>query len=166
MEKRPSSTYIIRFTDCDPFGHLNNARYLDYFLNAREDHIRQHYNMDLATFYKQGISWFVGGHEIVYIKPANYNETVRIQSSLIEAAEDGLLVELLMTNEEGTHIKSIMWTRFIPVNIKTGRKENHTPEFMDFLRQVHNDEVPVSDGLKKRVSTLISELKRAVVSGE
>ena len=160
MEKKPASSYTIRFTDCDPFGHLNNARYLDYFLNAREDHIKTHYNMDLLTYYKQGISWFVGSHEIVYLKPANYNEIVRIQSSLIEATEDGLLVELLMTNEEATHIKSLAWTRFIPVNVKTGRKENHTPDFMEFLRTVHNDEVNVEEGLKKRVSLLIGGLKR------
>ena len=29
----------VRFQDCDPFGHLNNARYIDYFLNARQDQI-------------------------------------------------------------------------------------------------------------------------------
>jgi len=31
------STYQVRFQDSDPFRHLNNARYLDYFVNARED---------------------------------------------------------------------------------------------------------------------------------
>ena len=32
---------MTRFSDCDPFGHLNNARYIDYFINAREDHLRR-----------------------------------------------------------------------------------------------------------------------------
>ncbi len=32
-----TSQAIIRFQDCDPYAHLNNGRYLDYFMNARED---------------------------------------------------------------------------------------------------------------------------------
>ncbi len=27
----------IRFQDCDPFNHLNNAAYINYLINARED---------------------------------------------------------------------------------------------------------------------------------
>ena len=30
------STVKIRFQDCDPFNHLNNAAYLNYFVNARD----------------------------------------------------------------------------------------------------------------------------------
>ncbi len=29
------SKVLIRFSDCDPFNHLNNARYIDYFINAQ-----------------------------------------------------------------------------------------------------------------------------------
>ena len=41
------STAVIRFQDCDPFGHLNNARYIDYFLNARQDQIAAAYGLAL-----------------------------------------------------------------------------------------------------------------------
>ena len=58
MEKVLKSTYTIRFSDCDMFAHLNNARYIDYFLNAREDHLRTYYNLDLRTFQQKGLSWF------------------------------------------------------------------------------------------------------------
>jgi acyl-CoA thioester hydrolase len=30
LSKELESTAVIRFQDCDPFGHLNNARYIDY----------------------------------------------------------------------------------------------------------------------------------------
>ena len=39
MQKAFESEALIRFPDCDPFNHLNNAHYLDYFINAREDHL-------------------------------------------------------------------------------------------------------------------------------
>jgi acyl-CoA thioester hydrolase len=35
LEKVPESEALIRFPDCDPFNHLNNSRYIDYFINAR-----------------------------------------------------------------------------------------------------------------------------------
>ena len=47
MEKIFSSEALIRFSDCDPIGHLNNQRYMDYFLNAREDHLRQYLAFDM-----------------------------------------------------------------------------------------------------------------------
>ena len=82
--------YRVRFNHCDPFGHLNNSAYIDYMINAREDHLRQFHQLDLDDYYKQGIGWVVSNHEIQYVRPANYNETVCIQSDLIEAADNSV----------------------------------------------------------------------------
>ena len=66
--------YTIRFNDCDPFGHLNNSKYIDYMLNAREDHLSQFHNIELDQFRRQGFAWVVSSHEIQYLRPAAYNE--------------------------------------------------------------------------------------------
>ena len=42
-----SSTAVIRFQDCDPYAHLNNGRYLDYFMNAREDQLLKMYGFNI-----------------------------------------------------------------------------------------------------------------------
>lgn len=157
MEKSPSSFYTIRFSDCDPFGHLNNARYIDYFLNAREDHLKKEYQLDLKQFYHQGMSWLVGGHEINYLKPADYNETVRIQTTLLEAAPDSLLVEMVMTDEKLTHIKAVMHTRFIHVNLKTGKRDNHNEAFMEFAQSIAVGKNDVAFG--NRIKQLVVSLK-------
>jgi acyl-CoA thioesterase FadM len=47
---QPKSFYTVRFSDCDPMGHLNNARYIDYMLNAREDHLKQAYQINLLEY--------------------------------------------------------------------------------------------------------------------
>jgi YbgC/YbaW family acyl-CoA thioester hydrolase len=161
MEKNPRSFYRVRFSDCDPLGHLNNARYLDYFLNAREDHLKDHYDLDLRSFYAQGVSWVVSSHEIIYKKPAVYNETVCIASSLIRLFPDTILVEMIMTDEAGKSIKSIMWTSFVHVNVKTGKKETHSDSFMDFAKQVENTEVDAEAGIKAREAFLRSSLSVA-----
>ena len=43
MSIETTSKAKIRFIDCDPIGHLNNSKYLDYMLNAREDHVEDYY---------------------------------------------------------------------------------------------------------------------------
>lgn len=154
MEKNPRSFYKIRFSDCDLFGHLNNARYIDYFLNAREDHLKDHYDMDLKTFYTKNMSWLVGSHEIIYRRPAQYNEIVCISSSLVKVFPDALLVEMLMTDQEQKLLKSILWTTFIPVNVTTGKKQNHPDSFMEFALSVENSSINVAEGIKGRENAI------------
>lgn len=159
MNLTPSSTAEIRFSDCDPFGHLNNARFLDYFLHAREQHLKQAYGMALQTFYDMGVSWFIGSHEIVYLKPAFYGETVHIQSTLLQAREDHLLAEMVMMNEKFSQIKAIVWTRFVPVNSKTGQKIVHPPAVMDFVVSLENREVHAAS-LQVRIGNLLEEMAK------
>ncbi len=160
MNIAPKSYYLVRFPDCDPLGHLNNSRYLDYFMNAREDHLREAYDFDLNHFYSQGLGWVVGSHEIRYLKPALYNEKICICSTIIDASEDHLMVELLMTNEAETHLKSILWSNFIPIDIKTGKKRLHTPEFMEFVHSLLNKSIDASQGMKFRLASLQSRMTR------
>ncbi|MEO5591659.1 MAG: acyl-CoA thioesterase [Chitinophagaceae bacterium] len=154
MEKLLQSFYTVRFSDCDPFGHLNNARYIDYFLNAREDHLRDYYQMKLSDFAKRGIGWVVANHEIYYMRPALYNEKISIQSAAIELGDAHLLVEMLMQDEGRQYNKAIMWSRFTCINLKTGKRENHPDDFMEFAKQVIANEIDLSKGLSGRISQI------------
>ncbi len=133
MEPYLQSFYTVRFGDCDPFRHLNNARYIDYLLNAREDHLKTHYQMDLADFYRKGLGWVVWQHEIIYTRPASFNETICIRSGLLDAGPEHQLVEMLMLDEKQRQLKALLRTRFVPVSLTTGKKEPHTAEFMEFI---------------------------------
>ncbi|MEI9912304.1 MAG: acyl-CoA thioesterase [Bacteroidota bacterium] len=133
MDQHLQSFYTVRFNDCDPFRHLNNARYIDYFLNAREDHLRDHYQMDLADFYSKGRGWVVMQHEIIYLRPASFNETICIRSGLLNAGNEHLLVEMLMLDANQKQLKALLHTRFVPVSLSTGKKEPHSTEFMEFI---------------------------------
>ena len=48
------STAIIRFQDCDPLQHLNNAKYFDYFFNAREDQVPKLYGLEIIDLISGG----------------------------------------------------------------------------------------------------------------
>lgn len=124
--KTQETTHLIRFQDCDPFGHLNNARFIDYFINAREDHLLQFHDFDMYTYSKQtGKAWVVGGHQIAYFSPANLMEKVMISSVLVEWNEHDILLEMSMWNEHKTQLKSVIWTRFVHVSLKEMKKTAH-----------------------------------------
>lgn len=158
------SFYTVRFSDCDPFRHLNNARYIDYMLNAREDHLKENYNMDLASFYKQGVGWVVVKHEINYVRPASINERICVRSGLLESSSDHLLVEMLMLDENTSHLKAILHTKFVPVNLTTGKRESHGSDFMEFIADKHLPGIAESISLVDRIHYWQTELKSVSTS--
>ncbi|MBI3518095.1 MAG: acyl-CoA thioesterase [Bacteroidetes bacterium] len=159
MTKTPSSTYKIRFNDCDMFGHLNNARYIDYLINARQDHLKENYGFDFAEYYKNNLGWVINSHEITYLKPAFFDEIVSIQSCLLKVDNGSLLVEALMMDENKHHLKAIMRSKLILVNIKTGKKEVHTPEFMNWAMSLVVDPSDIPSDYQDRIKQLVSELR-------
>lgn len=129
----------IRFQDCDPFNHLNNAAYLNYFTNAREDQISKNYGIDIYKMARtNGVSWVVGSNQIAYINPAFLMEEVVIESQLLNYDTSSLFVELRMWNKDKTKIKAIMWSNFVHFNLMKQKREIHSPEIMELFKNVEN----------------------------
>jgi len=125
----------IRFQHCDPFNHLNNAEYLNYMVNAREDHLLRYYDIDIyAMGRKEGKSWVVGSNQIAYLRPAITMETVLIQSQLMKFDQSSLLVEMRMYNQDRTQLKAVMWSRYVHFNLLTQKREQHQQEFMELFK--------------------------------
>ena len=109
-----SSEAVVRFQDSDPFNHLNNAKYLDYFMNAREDHLIEYYDLDpYEIAMKQGVGWVVASNQIAYLKPASTMEKVIIESQLIGFKDKHLYVEARMYSQDKKELKSFIWMHFI-----------------------------------------------------
>lgn len=154
MDKYLQSDYTVRFNDCDPLGHLNNSKYIDYFLNAREDHLKAHYDIDLKVWAEQGNAFVVSQHEIRYLRPALYNEVVSIQTALIAVGESWLQVEMSMYGTD-RQLKAILWTVFTRIHPARGKRMAHPPEFQTWIDQALI-EIPVEQGLGARVDALRS----------
>ena len=133
------SKTLIRFPDCDPFNHLNNARYIDYFINAREDHIMANLNFNIYHYATQnGMGWVVSKNQIAYLRPALLMETVLIDSTILRADIREVLVEMKMWNERKDKIKSVLWSNFVHINMKTHKPENHSIELMELFKPFEN----------------------------
>ncbi len=134
--KEPEALYTIRFSDCDPFGHLNNASYINYFMNAREDHLAATYNMHLKDYAVKGVGWVVAQHQISYLKPAFVAEKVHIFSRVLEFSNNHILVEMWMTDEAKKKVKAFLWSKFVHIDLKTGKKAEHDEALLSLLASI------------------------------
>jgi acyl-CoA thioester hydrolase len=135
--KELESELPIRFQDCDPFGHLNNARYFDYFFNARDDQTLQYYGYGpLKISQEFGANWVVTHHQISYLKPAMFGEIVVLRTALIHFDHNSTTVEGIMLNREKNVLKSLLWTTLRNVSMETGRSTSHSPELMTMLQRM------------------------------
>lgn len=136
MEKEISSVEKVRFSDCDPIGHLNNVKYLEYMLNAREDHVESGYGFTYEGYTRQtGCTWITVQNEIAYLKEVRYNAKVQISSKTIELGDRLSKVEILMKSEDGKTIHSVLWLTVIYFNMKTRRSESQPEETKDLFRK-------------------------------
>ncbi|WP_312823213.1 acyl-CoA thioesterase [Epilithonimonas sp.] len=157
MEKEFSSTVKIRFADCDPIGHLNNVKYLEYMLNAREDHVEQNYGFTYEQYTREtGCTWVTIQNEIAYLKEVRYNSTVEITSKTIAVNNMTSVVELVMKDENGI-VHAVFWLTVIYFNMKTRRAEMMSDEslekFSKFLVDIDHKT------FKERVAFLRSQNK-------
>ncbi|HYH11295.1 MAG TPA: acyl-CoA thioesterase [Thermomicrobiales bacterium] len=82
MTSRPKSAYImpvrVRFHECDPLGHVNNAVYLNYLEQAAIDHAT------LVGWSQENLEREVGGvfvarrHEVDYLRPAMEGDRLEV----------------------------------------------------------------------------------------
>ncbi|MBD8017153.1 acyl-CoA thioesterase [Kaistella pullorum] len=138
MQKELSTVVKVRFSDCDPIGHLNNVKYLEYMLNAREDHVENGYGFTYEEYTRRtGCTWITIQNEIAYLKEVRYNAKVMITSKTIEVGDRLSKVEILMKSEDGSTIHSVLWLTVIYFDMKTRRAAIQPPEtinlFKDFL---------------------------------
>ena len=141
MNKWPETKMLVRFSDCDLYGHLSNIQYVKYFMDAREDHIADSYGLSLADFAKQGIGWVVSSNQIAYFRSARVNEPVVLRSAIIDLSPNHIVVEMQMLDEKKTHVKSALWSKFVHVSLKDGRKAEHNAELMELFANVKIDDV-------------------------
>lgn len=144
---------LIRFSDCDLYGHLSNIWYIKYFLDAREDHLAASYGLTLGEFAKRGVGWVVSTNQISYFRPAKVNEQVVMRSGVVDFSPSHVLVEMQMLDERRTHIKSALWSKFVHVGLKDGRKTDHGPGMMELFEKIKLDNITID------FSSRMTELK-------
>jgi thioesterase III len=155
------SRVVIRFQDCDPMQHLNNAKYFDYYFNAREDQVPKLYGLEIIDLIRKYQSaWVVYNHNISYVKPAMVGEWVRIISRIIWHDHHTIVVEYVMMDDSKTQLKNVLWSTMRYVTLKDGKSTDHTGAVEDFLKATSGNMDVRGTDIKDRVKTLSMELKK------
>lgn len=158
-DKNPESERLIRFQDCDPFGHLNNSKYIDYMINVREDHLIEEYDLNVFLMaHRDKRSWIVGHNEIVYLKPSLVMEKIIISTRLIDFTERYVQAEMVMYDAKKSHVKAVLWTRFFHFDFGMGRAVSHADELMQMFEKLVI-KLPV-ERVEERAKQLTKELKK------
>ena len=132
-----TSTAKIRFQDCDPFNHLNNGRYIDYFINQREDQVLSAYGIDLFKMIREDqIGWVVSSSQLAYLLPVFTMEEIAFESQTIEFSKKHLKVEMRMFNKDKTKLKSFAWMTFIHIDLKTNTTTQHSNQLMNLFSDI------------------------------
>jgi len=123
----------VRWSDMDAYGHVNNARFLTLYEEAR-----------VAMFFvgarKHGLGSFEEGiviarHEIDYLRPVNYSEPVRIEIwiSELRVASFTVAYELFDAGVLASRAKSVC----VPYNLAEGHPRRLNQAERDFLAPYH-----------------------------
>jgi acyl-CoA thioester hydrolase len=119
----------VRWSDMDVYGHVNNARFLTLYEEARVAMFfvgaREH---GLGSF-EEGI--VIARHEIDYLRPVNYSEPVRVEIwiSELRAASFTVSYELFDAGVLASRAKSIC----VPYNLAEGHPRRLNQAERDFL---------------------------------
>lgn len=94
----------VRFRDCDPMGHVNNAVYLTYLEQARFAHWREIWGMNFERL-PVGTPGVILAHaEIDYRKPAKYGDHLEVRISLEAVGRSSFAYSYEIVDAGGTVI--------------------------------------------------------------
>ncbi|MFC0262854.1 acyl-CoA thioesterase [Fontibacter flavus] len=157
--KETESRVVIRFQDCDPLQHLNNAKYFDYFFNAREDQVPKLYGLEMIDMIKKyKAAWVVYNHNISYVRPARVGEWVRIMSRLLWYNHNTVVLEYYMTDDSKSELKTVLWTTMRYVTVKEGISTDHEGAVLDFLKATSENLDITNMSIGDRVRSLKNRL--------
>lgn len=154
LPKTIESKIRVQYQDCDPFNHLNNAKYIDYAMAARTEQLLDHYGFNTAELaYQQGIGWVAAQTQISYFQPASWLEVLTIETRLLHFSVSSLLMEAIVWDEQKTHTKSVLWVKLVHFDIKNQNSRKHSEAFMNLFSDIHH---PISGNptFEDRVASL------------
>jgi acyl-CoA thioester hydrolase len=119
----------VRWSDMDAYGHVNNARFLTLYEEARVAMFFVGARAQGLTSFEDGI--VISRHEIDYLRPVDYGEAVRIELwiSELRAASFTVSYELFDEDVLASRAKSVC----VPFNLAEQFPRRLSAAEKDFL---------------------------------
>ncbi len=125
---KTKTIFDVRTYECDSYGHVNNAVYLNYLEYARMDYLRQ-IGFKYESFVEAGFFIYVSHVDIFYKSSARFGDTLTIESEPIKfGAVSGTIRQTVMLGD-GTICAQAEVT-WASVSSKNGRPTKIPQEFV------------------------------------
>jgi acyl-CoA thioester hydrolase len=120
----------LRWSDLDAYGHVNNARFLTLYEEARVAMMFVGARAAGLTSFEDGV--VVSRHEVDYLRPIDYGDPVRIEMWIEELRASRFTVCYEMFDGEvlASRARSIL----VPFDLDNGRPRRLKPVETEFLQ--------------------------------
>ena len=99
----------VRTYECDSYGHVNNANYLNYLEYARFEFLRD-INFDYPGMIKAGYGVYVARVEIDYKRPVVMDDEILIQSWPVKrGAVSGVIAQKITRGDDTIVEAKVTW---------------------------------------------------------
>jgi acyl-CoA thioester hydrolase len=127
----PRFTYScpVRWSDLDAFGHVNNARFLTLYEEARVALMFIEARKAGVTSFERGV--VISRHEIDYMRPVDYTDPVHIELWIeeIRPSRFTVLYELFDGGAVASRARSVC----VPFDLDAGRPRRLSADEREFL---------------------------------
>jgi acyl-CoA thioester hydrolase len=141
MSKAPivyRTTHRIKFSELDPYDHVNTGQYATYYVDHRMEGLRDYAGWDLKTLATLPFMVWVRRIEIDFLRPVRGDQEITISSFVREFRGPDALIEGAMVDSAGKTVSRCLMT-VAHIDKKTSRATDWPPD----LREVFFEREPV-----------------------
>lgn len=125
----------VRWSDMDVYGHVNNARFLTLYEEARVAMMFVGARAAGLTSLERGV--VIARHEVDYLRPVDYDDKVRIELWVEQIRPSRFVVGYELF--DGDAIASRARSVCVPYDLATQRPRRLSPEETEFLGRYRED---------------------------
>jgi len=119
--------FRIRYYECDPYGHVNNATYLRYATQAAME-ASADAGYDLEQYAALGTVWFIREAGIEYLRPVKYGDTLNVKTWVSDFRRVRSRREYEMTNAATGKLAARAYTDWVYLDAATSQPARIPPE--------------------------------------
>jgi acyl-CoA thioester hydrolase len=119
----------IRFSELDPYNHVNTGQYATYFVDHRMQGLRENVGWDLKALATLPFMVWVRKMEIEFLRPVGGDQQITITSFVREFRGADALIECNMNDAAGKNVSRCLMT-VAHVDKQTNRATDWPPERM------------------------------------
>lgn len=107
-----ASRITVRFSDLDPYGHVNSAHYLDYVISARFQYARDKLDVSERLLKERAVGFFLSAAQSKFLAPVVGVQELSVSSWVerIEGARLYVPYEIKLPNERLVNQGELMFT--------------------------------------------------------